>query len=107
MSPVVLKKKESRLLWQLVIRGIVVTDRMNKRGGVETPDDYAAVRQKVIAAWKAGIIVGGIRPKSHVRDIMPQYILQETELAVLNKATKKHRRRSRKHIEVPHTNNGK
>jgi adenosylmethionine-8-amino-7-oxononanoate aminotransferase len=107
MSPVVLKKKESRLLWQLLIRGIVVTDRMNKRRGAEDQDDYSALRQKVIAAWKAGIIVGGVRPKSHVRDIMPPYILQQTELARFNKATKKHRRASQERIEVPHKNNDK
>ena len=101
MSPVVLKKKESRLLWQVLIRGIVVTDRMTKRKRAEAQDDYSALRRKVITAWKSGILVGGIRPKSRARDIMPTYLLQETELTDLARVTKKHSRSAQKRIAVP------
>lgn len=101
MRQLALKKKESRLLWQVLMRGILVTDRMNKKAVAKNQDDYAKLRQQLIGAWRSGIIVGGVRPKHKIYEIMPHQILQETELAELKKLSTKKRGKAKHNIVVP------
>jgi hypothetical protein len=101
MRQLALKKKESRLLWQILMRGIVATDRMNEKAGATDQDGYKKLRQKLIDAWRSGIIVGGVRPKNKIYDIMPDYILQETELAELKKLSMQKKVKSNRNIVVP------
>ncbi len=101
MRALALKKKESRLLWQILMRGIVVTDRMIKKAIAAEQADYKRLREKLIAAWRSGIIVGGVRPKHKIHDIMPSQIVQETELAELKTLSRKKRTKSNRKIVVP------
>ena len=101
MRQLVLKKKESRLLWQVLMRGIVVTDRMNKKAVATTQDDYKKLRGKLLGAWKTGLLVGGVRPKHKIHDIMPHQILRETELAELKKLSRETKAKANREIVVP------
>jgi len=101
MRQLALKKKESRLLWQILMRGIVATDRINKETIATEQNDYQKLRQKLIDAWRSGIIVGGVRPKHKIYDIMPDQILQETELAELKKVSRQSKVKANREIVVP------
>ena len=68
----VLKKKESRMAWQWLMQGIVVADRRIKKAPKADRDAYAALREKVLAAWKKGVALKGIRPKSDIHAIAPE-----------------------------------
>jgi hypothetical protein len=101
MRQLALKKKESRLLWQILMRGIVATDRINKKAVATELEDYQKLRQKLIDAWRSGIIVSGVRPKHKIYDIMPDQILQETELAELKKLSRQYKGKTNREIVVP------
>ena len=101
MRQLVLKKKESRLLWQVLMRGIVITYRMNKKASATEQDDYKKLRGKLLAAWRTGLLVGGVRPKHKIYDIMPNQILQETELAELQKLSRETKAKASREIVVP------
>ena len=105
MRQLSLKKKESRLLWQILMRGILVTDRMNRKAPGADHEAYTQLRPRIIAAWKSGLILGGIRPKSKIHDIMPRQLLQQTELATLKKLSRKDRVRAKRNIIVPRKRN--
>src|SRR5688572_15355542 len=95
MRPLSLKRKESRLVWQIVMQGIVAMDRQMKRASEAEQDDYQKVRADLIGAWKSGLLVGGVRPKRKIYDIMPEPILQETKLADLKKESRKARAKAK------------
>ena len=101
MRQLALKKRESRLLWQVLMRGIVVTDRRNRKAAATEQDDYKKLRGKLIGAWRAGLIVGGVRPKHKIYDIMPAQLLQETELAELKKLARETKAKASREIVVP------
>ena len=101
MRQLALKKKESRLLWQVLMRGIVVTDRMNKKAVAAEQGDYKKLRGKLIGAWRTGLLVGGVRPKHKIYDIMPNQILQETEIAELKKLSRETKAKASREIAVP------
>ena len=101
MRQLALRKKESRLLWQVLMRGILVTDRMNRKAAATDQDDYRKLRAELIGAWRSGIIVGGVRPKHKIYEIMPHQILQETELAELKKLSTRKRGKAKRNIVVP------
>src|SRR5215207_4981947 len=101
MRQLTLKKKESRLVWQLLFRGIVATDGLGANATTEERAAYQKLREKIIGAWKSGIVLGGVRPKSDIDKIMPAQLLQATELAKLKKSTQKRLAASRKSIVVP------
>ena len=101
MVQLALKKKESRLLWEVLIRGIVATDQANKRTPSSDHDAYRSLRSKVLRAWKSGVIVGGVRPKRRIHDMLPEYLRNETELAVLEKADRRAKAKAKRQIRVP------
>jgi hypothetical protein len=102
MRSLSLKRKESRLLWQVLLQGIVVVDRKIRHASPAEQDDYKKLRDKLMTAWKAGLLVGGVRPKRRIYDIMPDSLLQETELAELRKETRKAKAKAKRVISVPH-----
>ena len=105
MRQLTLKKKESRQVWQLLLRGIVATDRMAAKATSEEREAYLAVREKILGSWKAGIVLGGVRPKKEIYKVMPSPLLQEMELEKLKKSSRRDLAASRKTIAVPrHTN---
>ena len=105
MRPLTLKKKESRQVWQLLLRGIVATDKMVAKATSEEREAYLAVREKILSSWKAGIVLGGVRPKKEIYKVMPSQLLQELELETLKKSSRRDLAASRKTIAVPrHTN---
>jgi hypothetical protein len=101
MVQVALKKKESRLLWEILIRGIQATDEAVKKAP-SSDDAYRKLRGKVLGAWRSGMIVGGLRPKRRIYEIVPNDLLKDTELALLKKATKRARAKAKREIAVPH-----
>ena len=101
MVHIALKKRESRLLWEVLIRGIVATDQAHRKTSPPDDDAYRRLRSKVLRAWKSGVIVGGVRPKRHIRDMLPDYLLNEAELASLKKANKRARAKAKREIAVP------
>ena len=96
-----LKKKESRLVWQVLMRGILITDRMIKGATAAEQDAYRVLRPRIIRAWKSGLILGGVRPKSKIYDIMPKRLLQDIELAALKKISRRDAVKAKRHIVVP------
>jgi hypothetical protein len=102
MRQLQLKKKESRNAWQILGRGIVALDAVNKRASRTVKDDYQDVRRKLISAWRAGVIIGGVRPKHKIHDIMPSQILDETDVVELRRETKHVRAKAKRIIAVPH-----
>ena len=100
MRHLALKKKESRLVWEVLLRGVVATDRMKKRGAEEEAA-YQKLRSRLIAAWRGGIILGGIRPKKTIDKVMPPELMRETELAVFKKASKRDRAAVSQKITAP------
>ena len=101
MVQLALKKKESRLLWEILVRGIVATDQANRKTASPDPDAYRHLRSKVLRAWKSGFIVGGVRPKRRIHDILPEYLLKESELMLLEKAGKRARAKAKRQIAAP------
>ena len=101
MRQLQLKKKESRIAWQIIGRGIVASDALSKQTDATT-EDYKEVRDKIIAAWRAGVIIGGIRPKHKIRTIMPSQILQQTALGDLKREAKQTKAKAKRNITVPH-----
>ena len=101
MRQLQLKKKESRIAWQIIGRGIVASDASSKNAGATT-DGYKEVRDKIISAWRAGVIIGGVRPKHKIRDLMPSQILQETALGDLKREAKQTKAKAKRKISVPH-----
>src|SRR5688572_23398631 len=101
MVQLALKKKESRLLWEILVRGIIATDQANRRTPSPDQDAYRSLRSKVLRAWKSGVIVGGVRPKRRIHDILPGYLLKETELAVLQKADKRAKAKAKRVVAAP------
>ena len=101
MRQLALKKKESRVVWQVLLRGIVAMDRMHRAANTADTEAYRKVREKIIDAWKSGIVLGGVRPKSEIYSIMPKQILQETEVRKLKALSRKGMARSRRNIQVP------
>ena len=105
MRQLTLKKKESRQVWQLLLRVIVATDRMAAKATSEEREAYLAVREKILGSWKAGIVLGGVRPKKEIYRLMPPQLLQGAELQKLRKSSRRELATSRKTIAVPrHTN---
>ena len=102
MRPLSLKRKESRTVWQILLQGIVVMDRKMKGASEADRDEYTKVRNNLIAAWKSGLLVGGVKPKRRIYDLMPASILQEAELGDLKKASRKARKKVKREISVPH-----
>jgi hypothetical protein len=101
MRQLALKKKESRVVWQVLLRGIVAMDRIHRAASTAETEAYRKVREKLIDAWKSGIVLGGVRPKSEIYRIMPRQILQETEIRKLKVLSRKGMARSRRRIQVP------
>jgi hypothetical protein len=101
MRSLSLKRKESRILWQVLMQGIVVVDRKIKRASADEQDDYNKLREKLLVAWRSGILVGGVKPKRRIADIMPESLLQETELGDLRKETRKAKAKAKREISVP------
>lgn len=102
MRPLSLKRKESRLLWQVLMHGVVAVDRRIKKASPDEQDDYKQLREKLMGAWKSGILAGGVRPKRKIYDIMPESLLQEARLADLQKEARKARAKAKREITVPH-----
>ena len=101
MRPLSLKRKESRLVWQMLMQGIVSVDRKITRASAAEQDDYKRLREKLMIAWKAGLLVGGVRPKRRIYDIMPDSLQQETKLVELRKETRKAKAKAKREISVP------
>jgi hypothetical protein len=101
MVQLALKKKESRLLWEILVRGIVATDQANRRKPSPDQDAYRHLRSKVLRAWKSGVIVGGVRPKRRIHDILPDHLLKESELAVLEKAHRRAKAKAKRVVAAP------
>src|SRR5688572_5565757 len=101
MVQLALKRKESRLLWEVLVRGIQATDAAARKTPSTDHDAYLKLRGKVLRAWKAGIIVGGIRPKKRIHDILPGALLKETEFARLRKADRRAKAKAKRGIAVP------
>jgi len=105
MRQLTLKKKESRQVWQLLLRGIVATDKMAAKATSEEREAYLEVREKILSSWKAGIVLGGVRPKKEIYTLMPPQLLQGMELKKLRKSSRRELATSRETIAVPrHTN---
>jgi hypothetical protein len=105
MRPLTLKKKESRQVWQLLLRGIVATDKMAAKATSEEREAYLAVRERILSSWKAGIVLGGVRPKKEIYTLMPPQLRQAMELKKLKKSSRRDLAASRQAIAVPrHTN---
>lgn len=102
MRQLALKKKESRLLWRVLVRGLVATDRVRETLSEDDREAYQQLRQKVITAWKAGIVMGGVRPKKEIASIMPNQMLMEAGLPALKKSLKKVNGKTKNHLAVPH-----
>jgi len=102
MRSLSLKRKESRIVWQVLMQGIVVVDRKIKRASADEQGDYRKVRAQLISAWRSGLLVGGVKPKRKIYDIMPESLLQETKLAELRKETRKAKAKAKREISVPH-----
>ena len=101
MRQLSLKKKESRLVWQILMRGILITDRMTKSATTAEQDAYRELRPRIVRAWKSGLILGGVRPKSKIYGIMPRRLLQDIELATLKKLSRKDGAKAKRNIVVP------
>ena len=101
MPQLALGKRESRLLWQVLARGIQATDDALKDSEAPDRDVYWKLRGRVLAAWKSGIIVGGVRPKRRIDEILPNSLLKETKLGLLKKADKRARTKAKRAITVP------
>lgn len=101
MRQLSLKKKESRLVWQILLRGILITDRLTTSATTAEQDAYRELRPRIIRAWKSGLVLGGVRPKSKIHDIMPKRLLQDVELATLKKLSRKDRVKAKRNIAVP------
>lgn len=105
MRQLTLKKKESRQVWQLLLRGIVATDKMVAKATTEERQAYLAIREKILGSWKAGIVLGGVRPKKEIHTLMPPPLLHEMELKKLRSSSRRDLATSREEIAVPrHTN---
>ena len=102
MRSLSLKRKESRIVWQVLMQGILSVDRKIKSASADEQDDYKKVRAQLIAAWRSGLLVGGVKPKRKIYDIMPESLLQETKLAELRKETRKAKAKAKREISVPH-----
>jgi hypothetical protein len=102
MRSLSLKRKESRIAWQVLLEGVVALDRKMKRASQDEQDDYQKLRSKLLVAWRSGVLVGGVRPKRKISDIMPASLLQETELANLRKETRQAKAKAKREISVPH-----
>ena len=105
MRQLTLKKKESRQVWQLLLRGIVATDKIAGKGTTAERDAYVELREKILRSWKAGIVLGGVRPKREIYKLMPRQLLQATELKKLKKSSRRDLASSRKAIAVPRNTN--
>jgi hypothetical protein len=101
MRPLSLKRKESRSVWQILLQGIVTMDRKMKGASEADRDEYKKIRNTLIGAWKSGVLVGGVKPKRKIYDIMPEPILQEAKLADLKKESRKARAKAKREITVP------
>ena len=101
MRQLSLKKKESRLVWQILLRGILIADRMTKNTTTAEQDAYRELRPRIIRAWKSGLVLGGVRPKSKIYDIMPKRLLQDVELAALKKLSRRDGAKRKRNIVVP------
>ena len=101
MALLALKKKESRLLWELLIKGMAATDRAADRLPAADRNDYVKLRGKVLAAWKSGMIVGGVRPKRRIHDMLPDSMLKEADMPLLKKAHQRARGKAKRAISVP------
>ena len=101
MRSLSLKRKESRVVWQVLLQGIVVVDRKIKRASAAEQDDYQKLRAKLMGAWRAGLLVGPVKPKRKIYAIMPEPLLQETELGDLRKETRKAKAKAKREISVP------
>jgi hypothetical protein len=88
-------------VWQVLLRGIVAMDRMHRAAKTADTEAYQKVREKIIGAWKSGIVLGGVRPKSEIYRIMPTQILQATEIRKLQALSRKGMSKSRQRIQVP------
>ena len=102
MRSLSLKRKESRIVWKVLMQGIVAVDRKIKNASADEQDEYKKVRDQLIAAWRSGLLVGGVKPKRKIYDIMPESLLQETKLAELRKETRKAEKKAKREISVPH-----
>ena len=102
MRSLSLKRKESRIVWKLLMQGIVVVDRKIKRASAAEQDEYQKLRAKLMGAWRAALLVGPVKPKRKIHEIMPEPLLQETELGDLRKETKKAKAKAKRVISVPH-----
>ena len=101
MRQLTLKKKESRQVWQLLLRGVVATDKMVAKATTEERQAYLAIREKILSSWKAGIVLGGVRPKKEIYTLMPPPLLHEMELKTLRKSSRRDQATSREEIAVP------
>jgi exonuclease V gamma subunit len=102
MRQLQLGKKASRIAWKIIGRGIVALDALDTKASPSEQDDYKEVRKKLLDAWRGGVIIGGVRPKHKLREILPSRILQETELADLKQETKNAKAKAKRTIAVPH-----
>jgi hypothetical protein len=102
MRQLVLKKKESHLAWEILVRGLVATDRLSRKMSQDERHAYEHLRQKLVAAWRGGIIVGGVRPKKDIVNIMPRQMLLDTGLPAFRKSVNKARAEAKGHLVVPH-----
>jgi len=89
MRQLTLKKKESRQVWQLLLRGIVATDRIAGKATTAEREAYLELREKILGSWKAGIVLGGVRPKREIYKLMPRPLLQAAELKKLKKSSRR------------------
>ena len=105
MRQLTLKKKESRQVWQLLLRGIVATDRIAGKATTAEREAYLELREKILGSWKAGIVLGGVRPKREIYKLMPRPLLQAAELKKLRKSSRRDLAASRKAIAVPRNTN--
>lgn len=105
MRQLTLKKKESRQVWQLLLRGIVATDKMAAKATSEEREAYLEVREKVLGAWKAGIVLGGVRPKKEIDRLLPPQLRQGMELKKLRKSSRRDLAAARDAIAVPRHSN--
>ena len=44
---------------------------------------YLELRDKILTSWKAGIVLGGVRPKKEIYKLMPTQLRQAAELKKL------------------------
>jgi hypothetical protein len=107
MRQLTLKKKESRHVWQLLLRGILATDKIASKATTEEREAYLELRDKILSSWKAGIVLGGVRPKKEIYKLMPTHLLQAAELKKLKKSSRRDLASSRKAIEVPRNSNSR